>query len=166
MSSQQVISQQRAYEKRQLYKHLPNFSIHLIHALEQLRDEGHLTDPEFRTWVSDSQYEELNWSIYQIVSYFRGIVTQERGENDQPVKRYMGQGFPENQCEFNLDDPDFDSWIKETLMQGMFSILKHLKSRVDPSDAFQVFENLKFLLKVIFIPHMCAYVLDWAFQMV
>ena len=51
-------------------------------------------------------------------------------------------------------------------MQGMFSILKHLKSRLDPSDAFQVFENLKFLLKVIFMPHMCAYVLDWAFTMV
>ena len=96
MVSQQVISQQRAYEKRQLYKHLPNFSIHLIHALEQLRDEGHLTDQEFRTWVSDAQYEELNWSIYQIVSFFRGIVTMEREIDQPPVKRYMGQDFPEN----------------------------------------------------------------------
>ena len=51
-------------------------------------------------------------------------------------------------------------------MNGMFSILKHLKSRISPTEAFQIFENLKFLLKIVFSPHMCAYVLRWAFQMI
>lgn len=148
-----------------MFRFFPNFSIRLIDALEELVSEGHLSQEELKLWVGDNEYKDLNFSLFQIVSYFRATITGER-ETDTPHRSYKDFAFPDDQCEFSLEDPDFDSWIKETVMIGIHSVLKHLKSQVEPTEAFQIFENLKFVLKTIFSNSICPYVLRQVFTMV
>lgn len=43
---------------------------------------------------------------------------------------YENYPFPNNQTEFCLDDPNFDSWIKESIMIAIKSIIVHMKQQM------------------------------------
>jgi len=50
--------------------------------------------------------------------------------------------------EFCLDDPNFDGWIKESIMIAIKSIIVHMKQQMHQDEAFILFDNLKLVLKV------------------
>ena len=63
-------------------------------------------------------------------------------------------------CDFCLDDPNFDGWIKESIMIAIKSIIVHMKQRIDQDDAFIINDNLKTVLKVFLTVKTCNYLLE------
>ena len=43
---------------------------------------------------------------------------------------YTDFPFPENMIDFCLDDPNFDGWIKESIMMAIKSIIVHMKQHL------------------------------------
>lgn len=58
-----------------LQRCLPHLSIRLIRELEKLRDQGHINQDDFTSWVDNDLYKEINNAIFRIVSSFRLVVT-------------------------------------------------------------------------------------------
>jgi hypothetical protein len=97
-------------------------SIRLIAALEELRDEGILTD--FNSWVTPNFYRDINTAIFRVVSTFRLLVAQECSD----MKTYQDQAF--EFCPLNLQEPCFVSWIKETICIALKFTARHLKEHI------------------------------------
>ena len=78
-----VIKKVRDNEIFYLQKFIPHFTIRVIKALEDLRDEGVITADDFKTWVKPDFYKHINNQIYRVVSCFRLVVTSEKIQLDQ-----------------------------------------------------------------------------------
>jgi len=76
--SPSVIKKNREYELVILQKLIPHFTIRVIKALEDLRDEGVIDAEEFKAWVKQDFYKQINNQIYRVVSGFRQVVTSEK----------------------------------------------------------------------------------------
>lgn len=160
---------------RALQRCLPHLSIRLIRALEQLRDQGVISEEDFGSWVDNDLYKDINNAIFRIVSSFRLVVTQEKvtppdgtpistqASKDQRVT-YENYPFVNNQTEFCLDDPNFDGWIKESIMIAIKSIIVHMKQQMHQDEAFILFDNLKFVLKVFQSVKTCQYLLEQLYE--
>lgn len=81
--SPSVIKKNREYELFVLQKLIPHFTIRVVKALEDLRDEGVIDAEEFKTWVKPDYYKQINNQIYRVVSCFRQVVTSEKIPLDQ-----------------------------------------------------------------------------------
>ena len=57
---------------------MPHFTIRLISKLEQLRDEGILTEEELDDWVDQDLYKDICSSITRIVTQFKQVICQEK----------------------------------------------------------------------------------------
>ena len=51
--------------------------------------------------------------------------------------------FPAGTADFVADEPDFNIWIKETIMTALKFIVRFMKQRMGQNDAFVLFELLK-----------------------
>ena len=52
----------------------------------------------------------------------------EGAKSDQPTRlTYEDFPFANNQTDFSLDDPNYDAWIKESIMIAIKSIIVHMK---------------------------------------
>ena len=64
---------------------------------------------------------------------------------------------------FNLQPPCYLSWMKETVALGLKMVAVHLRENLHQDIAFEIFEILKFALKVFQNFRTCQYLLEQLF---
>lgn len=88
---------------------------------------------EFNEWVKPELYTEINNAIFRIVTSFRMLVANEKlpsdstGGSSPQRTTYEDYPFEDDRLEFSTEDPNFDGWIKESIMLAVKSLIVFIK---------------------------------------